>query len=201
MSQGAATAFAFVLAMAAVLAAIVSRRSPAKTYVDIAAVLFAGFALAVAATRFAGPALADAAALLVLAAAPTALSLAVYAELVRPPARQTAFLALGATLFASTAAVLFATDAFAMLPLAANTIALLMLGVLHVAGRRREALLAIAAAFAFAAGASAFLRAGAPYLSLFAAAGLVGVALAVRSRARVEHDGWLRRALAVRGKR
>ncbi len=201
MSQGAATAFAFVLAMAAVLAAIVSRRSPAKTYVDIAAVLFAGFALAVAATRFAGPALADAVALLVLAAAPTALSLAVYAELVRPPARPTAFLALGATLFAGTAAVLFARDAFAMLPLAANTIALLMLGVLHVAGRRREALLAIAAAFAFAAGASAFLRAGAPYLSLFAAAGLVGVALAVRSRARVEHDGWLRRALAVRGKR
>jgi hypothetical protein len=201
----AGLAFAAVLALTGVLAALIARRakSNAKPFVDIAAAAWAVFAVAEAASGYLGATLADAIGLIACAIAPTALSLGAIARLMREPPLWFARVVLIVSAIAGIAASWWGLPLFAFLPLAANAIALFVLGIAHFQTNRREASLIAASACALAAGAPAFLQAGAQALLLFAAASLMGIALAVSppSDIRVEQKRWTSRRLAVRRKR
>ncbi|HEY1708980.1 MAG TPA: hypothetical protein VGG10_12000 [Rhizomicrobium sp.] len=195
--------FAVVLALTAVLAALIARRAgrDAKLFIDIAAAAWAAFAVAQAASGYLGTVLAAEIALIASAIAPTALSLAVFARLVRDPAAWLVRAALAASAMAGVAAMWW--PLFALLPLVANVIALLVLGIARWRSGAREASLIPASAGSLAAGASAFLHSGPQALLLFAAASLLGIALAISppSDVRVEQKRWASRRLAVRRKR
>lgn len=197
-------AAATVLLLTAALAALLSRRakSPLQRYIQLGAFLYA---VSAAVLLMPTNASAHAITLFVLAAAPTALVLAVYTKFVRDTAVPTAFAALGASMAAAIAALAFALPVLAFLPLLANTIALCALGLAHWRAGRRESALVLAAALSLAASASAYLHGGLQAEAPFAAAALLGIALLVSqpSDVRVEQKRgrWARRTLAVRRKR
>jgi hypothetical protein len=200
MSHGAAIAFAVVLAFSAAASAMLARRSPAKFHIDLAAVVSAVLAVSAAAIPYAGMRLASDVAWIAIAVVPAALALASYARFVRMPASTTTVVALMAGSACGAGAVALHAGAPALLSLAAGSIAIISLGVLHLRREPRNAALMLGAGVALVAGASAFLRSGASSLLLFAAASLLGIALATASRLPVDKRGWPRRILKVRAK-
>jgi hypothetical protein len=205
MSAGATVSFALVLALSAVLAALVARKAKggAKTYVDIASAVLACFALSVAVLPYAGGELSAALAPLAIAFAPSALTLAVHASLVAPPRAGIAAAFLIASALAGIGSAILGANVLAVSVLAANVVASIILGIVRLARRRRESIMVLASAFGLACGGSAFVAAGAEAVTLFLAASLMGVALAVGpvSRPRIENQRWSRRRLAIRIRR
>jgi hypothetical protein len=197
-------AFAVTLAMASVLAAILARRgrTAAKIQIDVAAALFAMLAVAQVAASQLDHRFVEGVAVFALATAPAAIVLAVYAKLLRTPASSIAVAAISASAIAGIAAIVFTWPALAFLPLLASVIALLVLAVVHLRKKLREALLTAGTALALVAAASAFVS-GARLLTLFGAVAMLGIGLVVApaSRTQVEQQGWRRRTLVIRRKR
>jgi hypothetical protein len=181
-------AFALVLALAAVVAALIGARAGKTTraYLTFAAALYAS--LAVADAAFARlPEEADAVALLVTALAPASLALALAGRAVNAGvATLVLFVCLLAGLFAAMTGEALA--AFA--PLFAGVCAMLAMAL------RKRLIYAGFGALAFLAAAASFMAAGAHMaFMLFSAAGLIGAALA--SGGQVAGKRKLARALAI----
>jgi Na+/phosphate symporter len=194
MSQFPDIAFACVLGLAALLAALVgSRARPvARDYLNFAAALYGALALAdlAAALDPQMPAFAAAVTLVIAALAPCALMLAFAAAFARAPSPWIAAPLLAAALAAGIFAA--ATNAIfvAFAPLFACLCAMLALAARHA--RQTRALYAAVAALALLAAAASFMTGtqGRTAFALFSAAGLMGASLACvrRSRQSVEHQ-------------
>jgi hypothetical protein len=196
--------FAVVQLLASMLAALVLQRarSAAKTWGFLAAALFAVFALAQILRGTLGEQAATLATLGTLSTAPVALTLAVFHRFAGHVAVGAAWTAFAVAAAAGLAGGYFAHPGWGLVSLMASVIALIVLGVMHLPGNRREAALVLASALALAAGGASFAIAGPRDFALFSAAALLGIALAVspRSGAGVKKQTWKRRTLSVRRK-
>ncbi|MEJ0042948.1 MAG: hypothetical protein WDM81_12410 [Rhizomicrobium sp.] len=157
-------------------------RPPARVHVRFAAVLFAALGVASLVAQSAVPAIA----LLVLPIGLSVLGLGTAAARTRPLEPALAASLLAAVSLAALAAAVTGLTALSLAPSALGAVAIGMLGAR--AEDRLGVVQGVAAAFCFLGAASAFALADAgPELTLFCAAGLLGLALALsRSGAAVE---------------
>lgn len=194
--------FAIVLLLASMLAALLFRRaaSPTRRYGLAAALFFAMFALLHVTGRF--DRVSASAASILLVTGSVALGLAVYRAFTGHGGIGVALFVFILSATVAFAAIYFDRSMLALLPVAAAVIAMLVIGLLNLRSKSREALLIVASAAALGAGAAAFAVSGSWNLLLFGAAALVGIALAVSpaSRAVVNKPRWTRRTLSIRRK-
>jgi hypothetical protein len=184
-------AFASVLALSAILAALlVSRaRTDARRYVQFASALYGALSLADLFATAHGAAsalmLTEAVALIVMSLAPAALALALAASFEGPPPAiiATAVLVLGCA--AGIVAAMTGARYIAMAALFASVCAILTFAVRHRRIAADSSIQAIVCGFALLAGAAADMTRGLEAhtsLALFSAAALLGAALACAKR-------------------
>jgi len=200
-------AFAIVLACSAVLAALIAGRArPAsRDYLRFAAALYLAFALCIGiSTVWADPmtlVFADAVMLVILALAPAALALALFANLEHPPSTVIAAILLVLACLAGIAAAASATPILSLAPSALGVLTMFALCARHWRGETRGIAHAFLSACCLVCGAAASLGGakGQTALVLFSAAAVLGFALALGRRSRVgvvnRHD--LRNAVAI----
>jgi len=185
-----AIAFAAILALAAVAAALHAGRASGADYLRFACALAIALALGdVLAAAQDGALLALASALTPIAAAlaSTALALALCVRLSAPPHTAFAVAALVLATLSGLAAAATGALALAFAPLFASACAMLAVSARAWRAGRRS-LHGIAAAFALVAGASAYLTGGAEgrtAFALFLSVALFGAALALNPQARL----------------
>ncbi|MEJ0026960.1 MAG: hypothetical protein WDN01_13115 [Rhizomicrobium sp.] len=157
-------------------------RPPARVHIRFAAILFAALGVASLAAQPAAPAIA----LLVLPIGLSVLVLGAAAARAKPLEPTLAASLLAAVSLAALAAAVTGMAALSLGPSALGAVAIGVLGARS--GDRLAVVQGVAAAFCFLGAASAFALADAgPELTLFCAAGLLGLALALsRSGAAVE---------------
>ena len=183
-----AIAFAAILALAAVAAALHAGRAPGADYLRLACALAIALALGdVLAAAQDGALLALASALTPIAAALASTALALCVRLSAPPHTAFAVAALVLATLSGLAAAATGALALAFAPLFASACAMLAVSARAWRAGRRS-LHGIAAAFALVAGASAYLTGGAEgrtAFALFLSVALFGVALALNPQARL----------------
>ena len=176
-------------------------RAAARLQIRFAAILIAALALAAAAI----PAAAAAVALLVLPIALGVLALAAAAGFARPLLAAPAALVLALCCFSGLAAAVSGLAALSLAPSALALIAIAAIFLRQFDAARPASLQGILSALCFLGAVSAFALEGADAaMLLFAAAGLLGTALALARSdlAQEQRPGRdLRAALAVRGRR
>ena len=201
MSLSANTFFAIMLALSVALSAIIARRSDARTFLALAGLLQVVFAMVMIFSPITGGSSLRLCAFAVVALAPTLYALGCYGAFVGPPPHiMSVFLmatALAVLVLGSQLSILLPS----LLMLVAAVVAIAVLAVLQARQSGRDALLATVSGFLLVAGAAAYVQVGLGRFSLFDAAAQLGFALACSSRLPVKQEGWLKRPLAVRGKR
>lgn len=184
-------AFASVLALSAILAAILVSRAgnDARRYVQFASALYGALSLSdlVAMLTSASQAqmLSGAVALIVMSLAPVALALAFAASFEGPPPPAIASTALLIGCAAGLAAAMTGARFIAMTSLFASVCAILTFAVRRRRAASRSAIQASVCGFALLAGAAADMTGGLEAqtsLALFSAAALLGAALACAKR-------------------
>lgn len=177
-------AFAFVLALAAIVLMLLSARAnPAsRNYARLAGVLYFALALTSAVSLVRTESylaqVTNAVALMVCALGPACLTLAVYGAFVRPPSPWAAGLVLVASCLCGLAAQVTDIVLLAIAPLAFAALVLIVLALRSLRERTLPAICVLFSSAALIAAAAAFLAKGEKGFVLFSAAFLLGVLLA-----------------------